>query len=171
MDRFRGGGRDLYEDAAPHLHAVCLWSQRHHAVFCETALRREGRGEAGVVDCSHGKDVFGGTQRQGRGMFHPLPGEPPPPGGRFPIDTVPCRRQTLIGLTENSMKSRFLPVHGIRTIAMHCPPPVEGAGGGAGSAGRRGWSTARMEKTSSLGRSDRGGGVPPPSPASPSPRG
>ena len=79
------------------------------------------------------KDVFGDTSGQGRGRSTPLPVEPLPQGGDSPIDTVPCRRQALIGLTENSMKSRFLPVHGYPDYRHALPAPGKGAGGGRGS--------------------------------------
>ncbi len=59
-------------------------------------------------------------------------------------------------------------MHRIRTIANHCPPPLEGAGGGRGAAGRWGWSANTVQpETQATGEGD----VPPPSPSSPSPRG
>ena len=140
--------------------------------FLRDGIEGRWESEAGVGRLLAWKDVFGETQETGAaGCSIPLPGEPPPPRGRFPIDTVPCRRQALIGLTESSIKSRFLPVHGIRTIAMHCPPPRKGAGGGRASGREVG---VVYEYRSTIDTGDRGGGKPyppPPSPASPSPRG
>ena len=78
-------------------------------------------------------------KRQGRGKVpFPLPVEPPPPIGDIPSIQCPGIWQSRRGLTENSMKSRFLPVHGIRTIAMHCPPPGRGREEAARAAGRWG---------------------------------
>jgi len=49
-----------------------------------------------VVDCSHGKDVFGDTSGQGRGsrIRLPPPRQPLPHGGDSPIDTVPREETT-----------------------------------------------------------------------------
>ena len=47
MDRFRGGDRDLYEDAAS---IFMRYASGHSGImrfFCETALRREGEREGG----------------------------------------------------------------------------------------------------------------------------
>ena len=94
----------------------------------------EERRERGVGRLLAWKDVVGETQQtEAAGCSIPLPVEPPPPRGRFPIDTVPCRRQALIGLTENSIKSRFLPVHRIRGYRHLLPAPWKGAGGGRAS--------------------------------------
>ena len=86
-----------------------------------------------MVDCSHGKDVFGDTSGQGRGsrIRLPPPRQPLPHGGDSPIDTVPREETTTSRSHLIIPEIRFLsPCTAIRTIAMHCPPPLEGAGGG-----------------------------------------
>jgi len=70
---------------------------------------------------------------RGGGCSIPLPVSPTPTG-RFPIDTAPRERFPSAGFRrELPEESCFPPWHGIRTIAMHCPPPRKGAGGGRGS--------------------------------------
>ena len=92
--------------------------------------RRGTRREVGVFQR---KPFNRRCMRQGRGMFHPLPVSPSPTG-RFPIDTAPRERFTSPGFRrELPEESCFPQWHGIRTIAMHCPPPRKGAGGGRGS--------------------------------------
>ena len=137
------------------------------AAWC--GFLRDGIEERGERGGDQAKDVQPETQRQGRGLFHPPPRRAASPRGRFPIDTVPCRRQALIGLTENSIKSRFLPVHGIRPIAMHCPPPRKGAGGGRGSGRAAGVIDCSHGKPFPVTRRDRGGGCSTPPPRQPLP--
>ncbi len=62
-------------------------------------------------------------------------------------------------------------MHRIRGYRHLLPAPLRGREEAAAAAGRWGWSTARMEKTSSVGRHDRGGGCSTPLPVRPSPRG
>ncbi len=142
MDRFRGGVTGICMKMLPPSScgmplATAAWcgflrdgiEGRRGLVRRKTfnqRRRRQGKG------CST-KTVPGDTSGQGRGMFHPPPRRASSPQGRFPIDTVPCRRQALIGLTEISMKSRFLPVHGIRGNRHLLPAPWKGAGGGRAS--------------------------------------
>ena len=105
------------------------------------SVTRERPGGGGVS----AKGVFSDMMKQGRGdprtpfpvarrdrgggCSTPLPGEPHRYTARESVATVSA-----------DPPSRFClcPVHGIRTIANHCPPPLEGAGGGAERAGRRG---------------------------------
>ncbi|MBP7299399.1 MAG: hypothetical protein KA967_03265, partial [Methanoculleus sp.] len=86
----------------------------------------EGRWEreAGVGRLLAWKDVFGETQETGAaGCFIPLPVEPPPPIGDIPSIQCPGIWQSRRGLTENSIKSRFLPVHRIRGYRHLLPAP------------------------------------------------
>ena len=133
MDRFRGVAGICMKMLPPSSCGMPLVTAASCG-FLRDGIEGRWEREAGFGRLLAWKDVYGETQETGAaGCSIPLPVEPPPPRGRFPIDTVPCRRQALIGLTEISMKSRFLPVHGIRNIARHCPPPPEGAGGGRAS--------------------------------------
>ena len=86
-----------------------------------------------MIDCSHGKTSSVTRRNRGGGCSIPLPVSPSPTG-RFPIDTAPRERFPSAGFRrELPEESCFPPWHGIRTIAMHCPPPRKGAGGGRGS--------------------------------------
>jgi len=126
MDRFRGVTGICMKVQPPSSCGMPLVTAAWCG-FLRDGIEGRWEREAGVGRLLAWKDVFGETQETGAaGCSIPLPVEPPPPRGRFPIDTVPCRRQALIGLTESSMKSRFLPVHCIRTIATYCPPPGRG---------------------------------------------
>ena len=130
------------------------------------------------------KDVPADTRATGAG-------DVPPPSPASPIDTVPGGRQPLCRfLRSPSPRSRSSPpCTAIRSIAMHCPPPLEGAGGGRAS-GRaagvirrerfpvtrerqaRGWFAYSQEKTFPvICRRQGRGEVPPPSPSAPPPRG
>jgi hypothetical protein len=140
--------------------------------FLRDGIEGRWEREAGVGRLLAWKTVPGDTSGQGRGMFHPRPGEPlPTGGGDSPIDTVP-REETTTSRSHLILPEILFPPRARLSGLSPCTTrPLEGAGGGAGSAWRRGWSTARMEKTSSVTRRDRGGGCSTPAPASPSPRG
>jgi len=85
------------------------------------------------------KTVQSETQETGAGDVPSPSPSAPPPRGRFPVDTAPRERFPSPGFRrELPEESCFPPWHGIRTIAMHCPPPRKGAGGGAERAGRWG---------------------------------
>ena len=96
------------------LHAVCLWSQRHHAVFCETALRKEGR-----WGCFHSRSEIRSPSPRGlipdrysaRGVHHLT---------RFPV--------------RNSPKILFPPRARLSGLSPGTARPLsQGAGGGRGS--------------------------------------
>jgi hypothetical protein len=118
---------------------------------------RDGIEERGGEGDGQAKDVQPETQRQGRGCSTPLPVEPPPPGGDSPIDALPREETTTSRSHLTLPEIRFpSPVHGIRTIATHCPPPRKGAGGGRGSGRAVGVS---HEYRSTRDTGDRGGSV------------
>ena len=72
-------------------------------------------------------------------MFHPPPRQPHPRGVISHGYSVPARMSRSAARCEHPpQRSCPSPVHCIRTIANHCPPPLEGAGGGAECAGWRG---------------------------------
>ena len=91
--------------------------------------RASGR-EAGVDRLLAWKDVFGEMQETGEG-------DVPPPYPASPIDTPPGRASPPSRRIPRR-DSVSVPCTAIRSIARHCPPPVKGAGGGRGAAGRRG---------------------------------
>ena len=112
------------------------------------------------------------TGRQGGESSTPLPVSPSPTG-RFPHRYGATESIPSPGFSSGEnlpANSTPLPLwHGYPgSIAMHCPPPLEGAGGGRGAAGRWGWSMNTVQR---LRREDRGGNLPPPSPSAPPPRG
>ena len=83
------------------------------------------------------KDVFSGTPRQGRGMFHPPPRQPLPGG------VIPCRYSATGEISFSWFQARNSPKFLLpRTRPPSQSPftarPLEGAGGGAERAGRWG---------------------------------
>jgi len=95
---------------------------------------RDGIEERGGEGDGQAKDVQPETQRQGRGMFHPPPRQPPTPRGRFPIDALPRESIPSPGFRrETPRRSCFPPCTVSGAIATYCPPPRKGAGGGRGS--------------------------------------
>ncbi len=111
-------------------------------------------------------------ERQGRGMFHPPPRQPLP-GGDSPSTHCHGEDEQIRGLDVNTLpKIPFmLPVHCIRTIANHCPPPLEGAGGGRGAARRVGVALPPTEKGCLIETRATGEGDVPPPPRQPHPHG
>jgi len=106
---------------------------------------------------------------RGGGCSIPLPVSPSPTG-RFPIDTAPRERFPSAGFRrELPEESCFPPWHGIRTIAMHCPPPRKGAGGGRGSGREAGGGLTNTVQPET--RATGAGDVPSPSPSEPLPHG
>jgi len=87
-----------------------------------------------VVDCSHGKPFPVTRRDRGGGCSTPFPASPSPRGAishrRTTTEADNLSAVDAITLTEIQF---LLPVHGIRNIARHCPPPPEGAGGGRAS--------------------------------------
>jgi len=111
-------------------------------------------------------------QETGEGDLPPPSPSAPPPWGRFPhrYTATECIPSPGFSSGENlPANSTPLPLwHGYPgSIAMHCPPPLEGAGGGRGAAGRWGGS---MNSVQRLRRETGEGDVPPP-PRQPLPRG
>ncbi len=107
-----------------------LWKDgRWKDVPGETMRQGGGRGSgraAGVVDCSPGK-TFSVTRRdRGGGSSIPLPGEPPPPRGRFPVDTAPRERSPLAGfrqeLPEESCLRPTVPGENLPSSPVHPRP-------------------------------------------------
>jgi len=84
-----------------------------------------------VVDCSHGKDVFGDTSGQGRGsrIRLPPPRQPLPHGGDSPIDTVP-REETTTSRSHLILPEILFPspVHGYPGYRHALPAPSGGGG-------------------------------------------
>ncbi len=133
--------------------------------FLRDGIEGRWEREAGVGRLLAWKDVFGETQETGAaGCSIPLPVEPPPPRGRFPIDTVPCRRQALIGLTESSMKSRFCSPCTVSGLSPCTARPLEG--GGRRPRERPGGGGDRLTAPIPfpVTRGDKGKGRPVPSP-------
>ncbi len=67
-------------------------------------------------------------------MFHPPPRQPLPTGAISHRHTAreEYNLSAVDAITLTEIPSPP-PWHCIRTIATHCPPPIEGAGGGRGS--------------------------------------
>ena len=103
-------------------------------------------------------------------MFLPPPRRAASPRGRYPIDTLPGGRQPLCRRRDHPHRNPVsTPWHCIRSIAMHCPPPIEGAGGGRGS-GREAGVDPEVKTPPQETRATGAGAVHPPSPSAP-PRG
>ena len=103
-------------------------------------------------------------------MFRPLPVSPTPTGAisrRYSVRGV--HRVTRFQARKFPERPVSSPCTTIRTIATHCPPPLEGAGGGRGS-GREAGVFPEVKPVSRWHASDRGRGVPPP-PRQPHPHG
>ena len=79
-------------------------------------------------------------------MFHPPPPQPPPTGAIPHRYSVPGFGSLVVVSPDTPERSSLRPWHGYPgPIAPHCPPPMEGAGGGRGAAGRWGWSTNTVQ--------------------------
>jgi len=107
------------------------------AIYCPPPVEGAGGGaeRAGRRGLVYVNRSTGDTPRQGRGMFHPPPRQPLPHGGDIPVDTAPRERSPSAGFRRELPEESCLrpPCTAIEPIAIHCPPPVEGAGGGRAS--------------------------------------
>jgi len=98
---------------------------------------------------------------RGGGCSTPLPVEPPPPRGRYPIDALP-REETTTSRSHLTPPEDPVSVPRARlsgAIVMHCPPPLEGAGGGRGSGRAVGVVDCLHGKTSSVRHRRQGMGL------------
>ena len=99
----------------------------------------------------------------------------PSPTGRFSIDTLPVKSINSPRSRRETHRRSCFPSQGtaIGSIATHCPPPLEGAGGGHVSGRAAGVFLPHTEKSVRLKRrrQERGeSSPPPPSPSAPPPR-
>jgi len=99
--------------------------------------------------------VTHGDRGGGSRLRLPPPRQPLPHGGDSPSMHGHARRSFLCRQCEDTAEDPVLsPRARNPTIAMHCPPPPEGAGGGRGAAGRWG---CFYEYRSTRDAGDRGG--------------
>jgi len=140
------------------------------APHCPPPMEGAGGGRGSAPGGGGGRRIpFNQRHRRQGGCSIPLPVSPSPTGVIPPRYGVRGKHHLSRFQARNS--SQILspsPDTAIGPIAPHCPPPLEGAGGGRGAAGRWGWSTNTVQPET---QETEEGDVPSPSPASPSPAG
>jgi len=108
--------------------------------------------------------------RQGRGLFHPPPRQPLPHGAILHRYTASEEHPLTPFPARTSPKILSLPcARPSGSIATHCPPPLEGAGGGRGGGRAVGVDTEIKTPPQEMPRQGRG--LFHPLPVSPSPTG